>query len=80
LEQNGTLSGADRYWRQYANANPIFKPGGKNFELNADRQNWRDFFANGQQPAPSPAPAARPPGAPAAPAQAPRVVNFGDLR
>jgi hypothetical protein len=82
LEQNGTLSGADRFWRQYANANPIFKPDGKNFELNKGRQGWREFFANGQQPAAAPtaAPAARAPGAQPAPAQAPRVVNFGDLR
>jgi hypothetical protein len=64
LEQNGTLSGADRYWRQYANSNPIFRPGGKDFELNTGRQGWREFFANGQAPAaPSAAPAARPPAA-----------------
>lgn len=50
LEQNGTLQGADRYWKQYVNANPIFdpkKPG--SFELNKSRADWRQHFASGGQ-------------------------------
>lgn len=45
LEQNGTLQGADRYWKEYANANPIFdnaKPGA--FELNPKRRAWSEHF------------------------------------
>lgn len=46
LEQNGTLQGADRYWKDYTSKNTIFdpsKPG--TFEINPKRQNWRDHFA-----------------------------------
>lgn len=54
LEQNGTLQGADRYWKQYTEKNPIFdpkKPG--SFELNKARKDWRQHFAStGQQSAP----------------------------
>jgi hypothetical protein len=70
LEQNGTLVGADRYWKQYADANPIFKPGDKDFTLNDERTSWRDHFSGKQKPAtpppPSPAaPAGKPAGQPA---------------
>lgn len=64
LEQNGTLSGADRYWKQYLDKNPIFdpaKPGA--FDLNAGRKAWRDHFKPGAEsakptaaPSPSPSP------------------------
>lgn len=65
LEQNGTLQGADRYWKQYVDSNPIFdpsKPG--TFQLNQNRRNWREHFsgAPAAAPAPSPAPGTRPTG------------------
>ena len=54
FEQNGTLQGADRYWKEYANKNPIFdpsKPG--TFELNNKRKPWSEHFksANPAKPA-----------------------------
>jgi hypothetical protein len=51
LEQNGTLQGADRFWKEYANKNPIFdpsKPG--TFELNRGRKPWVEHFKT-QSPA-----------------------------
>lgn len=51
LEQNGTLQGADRYWKQYADSNPIFdpkKPGA--FQLNQGRKSWQQHFST-KQPA-----------------------------
>lgn len=68
LEQNGTLQGADRYWKDYANKNPIFdpeKPG--TFELNTARKPWKDHFK-------AAAPAKPKPGAGGG------VVDFGDLK
>ncbi|MES2958514.1 MAG: hypothetical protein V4792_10010 [Pseudomonadota bacterium] len=68
LEQNGTLSGADRYWKQYADSNPIFDPkAAGSFELNKGRKPWRDHFAGGAAPAAQPPAGAAPPasGAPA---------------
>lgn len=55
LEQNGTLQGANRYWSEYVNKNPIFDPEAKDtFALNKDRKDWRAFFASQSgQPAPS---------------------------
>jgi hypothetical protein len=52
LSQNGTLDGADRYWRQYLKDNPIFARGQekmdiRNIQLNTDRANWRDYFREG---------------------------------
>jgi uncharacterized protein YfaP (DUF2135 family) len=45
LEQNGTLSGADRHWKDYVDKNPIFDPAKKDsFELNANRKPWREHF------------------------------------
>jgi hypothetical protein len=65
LEQNGTLVGSDRYWKEYANKNPIFDPKGKagSFMLNAGRKPWKDYFA------------ANAGGAAAAPTAAPRAPN-----
>lgn len=46
LTQNGTLADADRYWKEYANKNPILDPKKPNtFELNKNRENWETFFA-----------------------------------
>ena len=45
LEQNGTLQGADRHWKEYANANPIFDPTAKTPALNKSRKSWREHFA-----------------------------------
>lgn len=59
LEQNGTLQGADRYWKEYANANPIFdpaKPGA--FELNERRRAWGEHFKSKTATKPAAAPAA----------------------
>lgn len=59
LEQNGTLQGADRHWKQYADKNPIFDPARPGtFELNKGRKPWRDHFAGKQSPQ-EPAPATR---------------------
>lgn len=73
LEQNGTLQGADRYWKDYVNKNPIFSTEGKNFELNPKRQGWVDHFrSQTQKPASAPAAAPKPGGSP-------RVVDFSSL-
>ncbi len=53
LEQNGTLQGADRFWKDYANKNPIFDPAKEGtFELNKSRNTWRDHFKGGKPAAP----------------------------
>jgi hypothetical protein len=57
LEQNGTLQGADRYWKDYVNKNPIFKPESKEYELNPKRKAWADHFKASDKPAAAPAPA-----------------------
>lgn len=44
LEQNGTLQGADRHWKEYVNANPIFQPESKDFDLNPKRKAWTEHF------------------------------------
>lgn len=46
FDANKTLSGADRAWQSYLNANPIFDPAAKEGELrlNSSRKGWRDFF------------------------------------
>ncbi len=74
LEQNGTLSGSARYWKQYADKNPIFDAKAKegSFTLNKGRKDWREFFAGGAAPAAA-APAAQPPVA------APAAVDFDAL-
>jgi hypothetical protein len=79
LEQNGTLQGADRYWKDYSNKNPIFDPKQPNaFALNPQRRPWRDHFAQGSSaaapaPAATPAPAS-PPGGGAGPAAKPAAA------
>jgi hypothetical protein len=46
LQQNGTLQGADQYWKEYANNNPIFDPKKPNsFTLNKNRKSYQDYFA-----------------------------------
>lgn len=46
LEQNRTLQGADRYWKEYADKNPIFDPKKEgSFDLNPGRKDWREHFA-----------------------------------
>lgn len=46
LEQNGTLQGADRYWKAYVNENPIFDPKSPgSFKLNAGAKSWKDHFS-----------------------------------
>ncbi|QCG97384.1 hypothetical protein E6C67_26800 [Azospirillum sp. TSA2s] len=46
FDANKTLSGADRAWQSYLNANPIFDPSAKEgaLRLNSNRKGWRDFF------------------------------------
>lgn len=54
FDANGHLQGADRAWRQYVEANPIFDPKGKDFALNPSRTAWKDFFRpKKEQAAPS---------------------------
>jgi hypothetical protein len=48
LEQNGTLQGADRFWKDYSNKNPIFDPNKEGtFALNPSRKTWRQHFQSG---------------------------------
>ncbi len=55
LEQNGTLQGADRHWKEYVNKNPIFDPKQEgSFELNKSRKSWAEHF-KGQGKAEKPA-------------------------
>lgn len=73
LEQNGTLQGADRHWKEYVNANPIFDPGKPGaFELNTKRKGWTEHF-KGQTSKAAPS-------APSSGGSKPRVVDFGSLR
>lgn len=53
FDANKTLSGADRAWQSYLNANPIFDPSAKEGELrlNSNRKGWRDFFKGQSSPA-----------------------------
>lgn len=58
LEQNGTLQGADRHWKDYVNKNPIFDPAKDGaYELNAKRKSWSEHFKGGNK-APAAAPTA----------------------
>lgn len=43
LSANQSLIGADRLWKQYVNANPIFTKDGK---LNSSRQTWDEYFSS----------------------------------
>lgn len=45
LQQNGTLLGADQYWKEYANKNPIFDPKKPNsYTLNNNRKSYQEYF------------------------------------
>lgn len=71
LEQNGTLQGADRFWKDYANKNPIFDPAKEGtFELNNKRKTWKEHFKSGK-------PASPPAGGGLSPAEA---AELADLR
>lgn len=72
LEQNGTLQGADRHWKDYVNKNPIFAKESESFDLNPRRQTWVEHFRAQTQPRPKPA-------APAPATTKPGVVDFGSL-
>jgi len=51
---NGHLDGADREWRRYMNANPIFDPASPNTpKINESRRSYQDFFGGAQQGAPN---------------------------
>lgn len=54
LEQNKTLAESENYWKKYLEANPIFDKSSKadTLNLNQNRQNYRDWFAENmsQQP------------------------------
>jgi hypothetical protein len=48
LEQNRTLAGSERYWKEYVDKNPIFDPSKEKagtFDLNPARKDWREHFA-----------------------------------
>jgi len=47
FDQNKHLQGADRHWKRYLEANPIFSPDAAkgSYELNQKRASWRDFFS-----------------------------------
>jgi hypothetical protein len=52
---NGHLDGADREWRRYMNANPIFDPASPNTpKINESRVSYQDFFRGPQRGAPNP--------------------------
>jgi hypothetical protein len=54
LTVNGHLDGADREWRRYMNANPIFDPASPNTpKINESRRSYQDFFGGAQQGAPN---------------------------
>ena len=51
---NGHLDGADREWRRYMNANPIFDPASPNApKINESRRSYQEFFGGAQQGAPN---------------------------
>jgi hypothetical protein len=74
---SGSLRGAEEYWNQYLNSNPIFDPkkSGK-YALNENRQSWQEFFAGKRAQPSAPAPSA----APAAPSAAPAAPPQGGAR
>lgn len=76
LEQNGTLSGADRYWKKYSDDNPIFAVGGKDFALNKERKPYQQYFS-GTGTKPPAAPPAQPPKPGTAPGG---VIDFSSLK
>ena len=44
LGLNGHLRGAQQAWKKYLNANPIFDPKSKEFQLNTGRKTWQEFY------------------------------------
>lgn len=72
LTVNGHLDGAERQWRSYLEANPIFDRRSQTPKINPNRSSYKQFFAGGAS-----TPAA---GAPPQPGVAPKVVDFGSLR
>lgn len=88
LQANGTLTGANRMWQEYANAERIFD---KNGSIRPGRKTWSEYFATraqnalaGKPPTPKRVPVSqttlpKPTPARKAPAKAARVVNFNDL-
>jgi hypothetical protein len=51
---NGHLDGADREWKRYLNANPIFDPASPNTpKINESRRSYQEFFGGAQQGAPN---------------------------
>lgn len=55
LDVNGHLNGADKYWQEYINNNPIFDPTKNDMTLNANRMDYKSYFggsggATPQQP------------------------------
>jgi hypothetical protein len=73
FDANGHIGGAERAWRQYLNANPIFDPKAKegSYALNPNRVSYREFFGGKQTPAQDAAPAAAPAASAAANVPAP---------
>ena len=69
LEQNGTLQGADRNWKSYSDANPIFDPKANDYSLNKDRQSWQSHFAGSGAPSAAPTAPTGAASVPSAPAQ-----------
>lgn len=64
VEANGQLAGAERYWTEYLEANPIFDPTKPEVPtLNQNRKGWQEYFGSAAQKPPMAA-------APEVPAQA----------
>ena len=65
LQQNGTLAGADQYWREYSEKNPILDPEKPNsYTLNPKRVSYENYFSGDldtEKPQAAPAPAATTP-------------------
>jgi hypothetical protein len=50
LEQNGTLQGANKHWKEYANAYPIFDPKSPEVPaINKSHMDWKTYFKGGPQ-------------------------------
>lgn len=48
FDVNGHIQGADRYWKEYLNANPIFDKTAteKDYKLNSNRLSYKEYFNN----------------------------------
>lgn len=44
MDTHGTTAGADRAWKKYLNANPIFDEAAGGTALNQNRMDWQDWF------------------------------------